>query len=173
MAPITVVIAGEARTRALCRRLLRPEEDIAVSGEAPSGPMIPAVVTRLRPDVLLLDFARPRLDVLAHLPAIRSRARRTRILLLTAERTSEALLLEALHRGAHGYLGHVAAGTLLARAIRAVQAGEAWVPRRMVARILERLRRLAAAVRPGRRPGAWPVRAPGARHGSRIQGVGR
>ncbi len=161
MAFITVVVAAEPRHQALCRRSLERESGIAVAAEAPPGAGALALAARLRPDVLLLDFTRARLDVLARLPGIRHRAAGTRVLLLTAPRTAETLILEALNRGARGYLDDAAIPALLGRAVRALHAGEAWVPRRMVSKLLDRLLRLAEAERKARR-----AAAPGARRRS-------
>ncbi len=145
MAPVTVVIAAEARDRAFYRGLLDPEEGIAVAGEARPGLGVLAAVARLRPRVLLLDFKRRRLDTLVALQGIRPQSPRTKVILLPTPRTSDAFILEGLKRGAKGYMDRVAARVFLAKAVRAVDAGEAWVPRRMVSKILDRLVRLGAA----------------------------
>ena len=67
---------------------------------------------------------------------------------------SEARTLEALAHGARGYLDKALLTTFLARAVRVVDAGEAWVPRKMVARIMDRLAGLTtwAGKPPSRRP---------------------
>lgn len=150
MAPITVVVATEARERKLWRSLLDPTEGIAVVGEVRTGVKVLAAAARLRPNVLLLDFKRPRLDVLVPLPAIRLQSPRTKVILLTTPQTSETLILQGLKRGAHGYLDKAAVPTFLVKAVRAVDAGEAWVPRRMVSKILDELRRLGTAERKAR-----------------------
>lgn len=159
MAPITVAIAAQAHRRASCRRLLEREDGIALLGEARPGPESVAALARLRPRVLLLDFARTRLDTLARLAEIRRRTPRTKVILLTTRQTSDALILEALHRGARGYLDAAAAPAFLAKAVRAVHAGEAWVPRRMGPKIHDRVTRLAAAEQKARRGRAGATRA--------------
>ena len=151
MAPITVAIAAEARRRASCRRLLERENGITLVGEARPGRESLVALARLRPGVLLLDFARSRLDTLVRLAEIRRRTPRTKVILLTTRRTSDALILEALHRGARGYLDATAAPVLLAKAVRAVHAGQAWVSRRLGSKIRDRLLHLAAAERKARR----------------------
>lgn len=145
MASITVVIATEVRERKLCRRLLDPEEGIAVVGEVRTGVGVVVVAARLRPNVLLLGFKRPRLDALVALPGIRLQSPRTKVILLTTAQTSDTLILHGLKRGAHGYLDNAAVPTFLVKAVRAVDAGEAWVPRRMVSKILDELMRLKTA----------------------------
>lgn len=146
MARVTVLIAAEARERALCRSLLTREAGIALVGETRPDPA-PATLARRRSRILLLDLTRPRLDRLAALARVRRQSPRARVILLTTRRTPEALILEALTLGARGYLDRAALRTFLPKAVRAVDAGEAWVPRRMVSKILDRLVWLSAAER--------------------------
>ena|SRR2546426_4643800 len=145
MTSITVVVAGEPRDRALCRSLLESAGGSAVVADVEAGQAVWAAVARLRPRMLLLDFRRPRLDVLVALPRIRLATPRTRVILLTSRRTPVTLILEGLRRGARGYLDRAALRTCLPKAVRAVDAGEAWVPRQMVSRILDQLVRLSAS----------------------------
>lgn len=149
MAAVTVVIAAESHERV--RGLLHGEAGIVVAGEARSLAHAFILVARIRPAVLLLDFGRSWRDSLAALPAIRIQSSRTRIILLTTRGTPESSILEAVKRGARGYLGEAAAGRFLARAVRAVHAGEAWVPRRLGAQIVRRLLRARALARRARR----------------------
>jgi len=149
MADVTVVIAAESHQRV--RALLDGEAGIVVAGEARSLAHAFVLVARLRPAVLLLDFGRSWRDALAALRAIRSQSSRTRIILLTTRRTPESSILEAVRQGAGGYLGEAAVVGFLARAVRAVHAGEAWVPRRLGAQILRRLIRARGPARHARR----------------------
>lgn len=143
MDPITVMIAGEFRQRAFCRKLLDREAGIAVAGDIRPGLKMLAAAARLQPRVLLLDFTRLRLDALVGLSAIRRHSPRTRVILLTSPRTSDVLILEGLKRGALGCLDKAALPRLLPKAIRAVSAGEAWVPRRMARHLRDGLLPLA------------------------------
>ena len=142
MPPISVVIADRGKSgRATCRNLLQPEKGIRVVGEATSGVGAVSAAARLKPSILLLDLALFNGDGPSLLPVIRRRSPSTRVLLLT-RRTPEAPTLDALAHGARGYLEKGSLQTYLARAVRAVNAGEAWVPRKMVALLLARLARL-------------------------------
>jgi DNA-binding NarL/FixJ family response regulator len=160
MTRITVVVAAEPHDRALCRSLLEPDGGIVVVADVEAGQAARAVVARLRPRMLLLELRRPRLDVLAALARIRLQSPRTRVILLTSRRTPIALILEGLRRGARGYLDRAALRTFLPKAVCAVDAGEAWVPRQMVSRILDQLVRLSAG---GLSAGAHRVPHPAAR----------
>jgi len=68
--------------------------------------------------------------------ALRQKSPRTKIILLT-RRARENQILEALSHGALGYLKEKAINGFLVKAVRKVDAGEAWVPRKVVARIIE------------------------------------
>ena len=145
MPRISVVVTERRKAwRAVCRELLAPEKGIKVVGEARSGLEAITAVERLKPSVLLLDAALSKGDAASLLPLIRRKSPRTRVLLLT-EHAQESRTLDSLCRGARGYLEKPTLGTYLPRAVRVVASGQAWVPRRMVARIMDRLARLTGA----------------------------
>ena len=147
MLPITVVIASTETSLAACLRLLRPEKRILVVAEARSDPEAIAAA-RLNPRILLLDLSVSIRGGLAVLRAFRRDSPRTKVILLTG-RVAEARMLDVLSRGARGYLKWKALRPFLAKAVRLVDAGEAWVPRRMVAKLIERFALVTA--RAGRR----------------------
>jgi DNA-binding NarL/FixJ family response regulator len=137
--PITVVIAERKRAaRAAWLELLAPERGIRVVGEATSGLEAIACTGRLRPRIVLLDLNLARAEGGPLIPALRQKSPNTKIILL-GDQVSEARTLEALSFGARGYLDQSVVGTFLARAVRVVDAGEAWVSRKMVAKIMDRL----------------------------------
>jgi DNA-binding NarL/FixJ family response regulator len=137
--PITVVVAERQRAdRQACRRLLERERGIRVVGEVRSPLEAITTMGRLRPRILLLDLALARPEGRPLIPALRQKSPQTRVILLTG-RGSAARTLEALSHGARGYLDRSVIDTFLARAVRVVDAGEAWIPRKMVARIMDKL----------------------------------
>jgi DNA-binding NarL/FixJ family response regulator len=144
MSAITVLIADrdEAR-RAACARLLQPEKGIRVVGRAQSGLEALSATTKLKPRILLLGLNLLQRKKIALLCALRQKSPRTKVILLT-HHTPETRILEALSYGARDYLEEKVLSAFLAKAVRCVDAGEAWVPRKMVARIIERLARLTA-----------------------------
>lgn len=143
MPPVTVVITHhEKATLGDCLRLLRPEKGIRVVGEAGSG-LETIAAAKLKPRVLLLDLDLSEDNGAALLPVLRRNSPRTKVILLT-RRASEARILKALSHGALGYLDKKDLPTFLPKAVRVVDAGEAWVPRKMVAKLLDRLSRLGA-----------------------------
>jgi DNA-binding NarL/FixJ family response regulator len=140
--PITVVIADhDRRTRAACADLLEPVKGIAVVGKARSAREAVRAV-RLKPRILLLDLALSGSRRHALVPVIRRQSPGTKVILLT-ERASERRILDALAQGAPGYLDKRSVQALLPKAVRVVAAGEAWVPRRMISKIVDRLATLS------------------------------
>jgi DNA-binding NarL/FixJ family response regulator len=144
MPPITVVVAERQKAdRAACLKMLEPEIGIRVVGQARSGLEAISCTGQLRPRIILLDLALARAAGTSLIPALRRKSPHTQVILLT-DRASEARTLEALAHGARGYLDRSMVDKFLARAVRVVDAGEAWVPRRMVAKIMDRLASLTA-----------------------------
>jgi DNA-binding NarL/FixJ family response regulator len=144
MSPTTVLIADhkEAR-RAACVRLLQPEKGIRVVGRAQNGFEALSGLAKLKPCILLLSLNLLKNNKIAQLYVLRQKSPRTKVILLT-HRAPETRILEALSFGARGYIEEKVLRTFLAKAVRCVDAGEAWVPRNMVAEIIERLACLAA-----------------------------
>jgi DNA-binding NarL/FixJ family response regulator len=140
--PITVVVAERQRTgREACLRLLDRERGIRVVGDVKNALDAITAMGRHRPRILLLDLALARTAGRPLIPALRQKSPRTRVILLT-DGESPARTLDALSHGARGYLDRSLLDVFLARAVRVVDAGEAWVPRKMVARIMDRLANL-------------------------------
>lgn len=143
MPSVTVVIAHRQKaSRARCLRLLRSERGIRVVGEARTPIEVMAAAKR-NPRILLLDLSLSKGEGVELLPILRQERPRTRVILLT-DRASEARILDALSQGVRGYLEKRFLRTFLPKAVRSVDAGDAWVPRKLVAKILDRLVRLTA-----------------------------
>lgn len=145
MPEVTVVIAHRDKAvRALCARRLRRQKGIRQVSEARSGLEALGAVTGLRPRVLLLDLGLTLGSVGSLVRVIRRKSPRTKVIVLTG-RGREAQVVEALAHGAVGYLEKKGFRMFVAKAVRQVDAGEAWVPRKMVAKIIDRVYRQPAA----------------------------
>jgi two-component system NarL family response regulator len=123
--------------------MLEPEIGIRVVGQARSGLEAISCTGQFRPRIILLDLSLARAEGSVLIPALRQKSPSTKVILLT-DRASEARTLEALAQGARGYLDRSMVDKFLARAVRVVDAGEAWVPRKMVAKIMDRLAGMTA-----------------------------
>ncbi len=144
MPPITVLIADDRETRrAFCLNLLQPEKGIQVLGEVQSDLEAITATVKLKPRILLLSINLLKGKDNPLLLTLRQKSPQTSVILLT-RLAPEARILEALSHGARGYLEEKVLSIFLPKAVRCVDAGEAWVPRKMVARIIDRLARLTA-----------------------------
>jgi two-component system nitrate/nitrite response regulator NarL len=137
---IRLLIADdEALFREALRALLETVPDFHVVGYARDGVEAVALARRLKPDVLLLDLAMPRLPGLEALRSIASGSLAVRTILVTGAmpRTD---VLTALQYGAHGIVMKDAAPDLLFKAIHVVMNGEYWIQREAVADLVGAVR---------------------------------
>ena len=142
MPPITVVIAAQEKARRIaCAELLQPEKGIRVVGEARNGLEVIALTSNLKPHILLLNLNLLKGKEISLLLALRQKSPRTKVILLT-RRVPESRILGALSYGAVGYIEEKDIIASLPKSVRLVDAGQAWVPRKMVGMILNRLVRL-------------------------------
>ncbi len=135
--PIRVVIAEDnALVRDGLRRLLTNEQGLEVAGETVDWMQTLACVSKLQPDVVLLNANMPEMNDMEDISLITRRSPKTKLLILPVIR-DEALLFQALKAGAKGYLSKDASGTNVAKAIRMVHQGELWLERRLIAKLVE------------------------------------
>jgi two-component system, NarL family, nitrate/nitrite response regulator NarL len=104
------------------KKLLETEAGFAVVGEAHDGVDAIQVITRLKPDVLLLDMAMPRMGGLETLAALDG-ATAPRVVVLTAA-ISEPAILRAVQLGARGIVLKEVATRSLLEGIRRVMRGQ-------------------------------------------------
>jgi two-component system, NarL family, nitrate/nitrite response regulator NarL len=125
------------------RRLLESEPEFQVTGEAGDGAEALQLAQQLKPDVLLLDLAMPRMPGLETLRELATQGSPVRTILLTAA-IEKRQIIEALQMGARGVIMKDAATTLLMKGIRTVMNGQFWVGREAVADMVGYLRDKAA-----------------------------
>ncbi len=137
---IRVLIADdETLFREALRLLLETERDFRVVGYASDGMEAVALARKLKPDVLLLDLAMPRLPGLEALRSISSGSIPVRTILLTAAMTRTDVMT-ALQHGAHGIVMKDVPPDVLFKSIHAVMKGEYWIQREAVADLVAAVR---------------------------------
>ena len=137
MSSITVLIADDQqKNRTTCLDLLRDEKKIHVVGEARNGLEALTGVARLKPHILLLNFNLLKGKRIPFLQTLRLRSPKTKVILLT-RRARETTILKALSYGVRGYLRESLLTTFLPRMVHAVNSGEAWVPHKMIPKIID------------------------------------
>ncbi len=121
---IRVLLADDhAVVREGTKELLEREEDLEVVAEAGDGKEAVQLAIRERPDVVVMDFAMPKLNGIEATRQIKAIAPAIAVLVLTAY-DSDQYVFAFLEAGAAGYLlKDVHVGELI-KAIRAVHAGE-------------------------------------------------
>ncbi|MDH6181112.1 DNA-binding NarL/FixJ family response regulator [Microbacteriaceae bacterium SG_E_30_P1] len=138
---IRVALADDQHLiRAGFRSLLEAEPDIDVVGEAGSGRDAVALVTRTRPDVVLMDIRMPDGDGLWATEQLVAdpRLADTHIVIVTTFELDE-YVGRAIRAGASGFLVKDTEPEELIRAVRVVSAGDALLSPGVTRRLLERI----------------------------------
>ena len=127
MTKIKVLIADDHTVvRIGLRTLLSLTKDIAVVGEARNGKLAVEETLRLRPDVVIMDLAMPKLDGVEATRKILAVAPQTRILILTSYGSSDGIA-HALELGAAGAMMKTADDERIVSAIHRITAGSTYV----------------------------------------------
>ena len=140
MRRVTVVVADtDSKARSLCESILQHERHIALVAHVERHDDALAAVLEFAPRILLCGqrFAAPAGYSL--LETLREKSPSTRALLWTHGAFEKKQLIAALTKGAAGFVDRDDFPAQLAQAIRSIDAGEAWVSRKMLGAIGDRL----------------------------------
>ena len=138
MVPVTVLLCDDHPVVRLgLRALLDSQHDIVVVGEAADGAAALVAISRLNPQVVLMDLRMPGMDgatahITAHHPEVK-------VLVVTTYET-DTDILRAVEAGAAGYLLKDTPGDQLADAVRAAARGETVLAPIIAARLMSKLR---------------------------------
>lgn len=122
------VIDDHAVVRMGLKYALSVFKDLEFAGEFPDGEGARAFVESVRPDVLLLDIRMPGKGGVEALREILAAFPDERVVMLTTAGTEEDVY-QAISAGARGYVMKDSAPGDIVEAIRAVAAGQTYVPR--------------------------------------------
>lgn len=142
-----LLVDDHAVLRAGLRLLLDGQPDLRVIGEAEDVRTAVVQATTLQPDLILLDLSLTGSSGLAAIPALRTVAPHSRILVLTMH-DDEGYVRQALAAGANGYVLKRAADAELIAAIRAVLRGELYIHPALTRQLLEDLLPQTPALNP-------------------------
>ena len=113
------------------------EPDMEVVGEAADGAQAVDLFTQCRPDLVLMDLRMPLKDGIWATTEIRSKHPEARILMLTTF-DGDTDIHRAVKAGAQGYVLKNSTRGQLIPALRAVAAGQRWIPQEIANRLAAR-----------------------------------
>jgi DNA-binding NarL/FixJ family response regulator len=113
-------------------RRLKPRTNITAIED------VVARIRRLNPRILLANLKQCTDADCAMLVSLRRECPETLVVLLADESAQqEDLVMQALARGARGYLSPEVDSFYLSKAVNVISRGEAWVPRKMLSKIID------------------------------------
>ena len=127
--------------------MLQSDGQMKVVAEAKDGVEALQMVRTLRPDILLLDLAMPKMPGMDALRELTSESTSTRTIVLTGL-IDKRQILEALQLGARGVVLKDAVVDHLSACVRAVMQGQYWLEGRPVQNLVQVLRDLSAQTAP-------------------------
>jgi two-component system, NarL family, nitrate/nitrite response regulator NarL len=141
-ARIRVLIADDhAVFRYGLRALLESAPGFSVVGETADGLEVAKLIATLKPSVLMLDLAMPRLSGMEVLRELAASSGQVRTIVLTAA-IEKKQIVNALQLGARGILLKDAAIELVTKCIEKVLAGEYWIGREAVTSLMDYLQEI-------------------------------
>ncbi|HWD94178.1 MAG TPA: response regulator transcription factor [Verrucomicrobiae bacterium] len=117
--------------------LVNTEPDLEVVGEAVDGAQAVTAFDKHKPDLVLMDLRMPVKDGVSATAEIRAKHPNARVLMLTTF-DGDTDIHRAMQAGAQGYVLKNTTGDKLIPALRAVAAGQRWIPKEIATRLASR-----------------------------------
>jgi DNA-binding NarL/FixJ family response regulator len=135
--PVRILLADDHPIfRDGLRKLLTSDDNLTIVGEASNGQECIQMLSKLKPDILLLDLRMPDKDGLAVLEEINFETVPTRVIVLTATEDDRDVI-RAMRLGARGVVLKQSATDLLVKSIHKVYSGEIWLDQHMTAEVMK------------------------------------
>lgn len=135
--------------------LIEAQPDLEIVGQAEDGLEALSLVRVLKPDLIVMDIKMPMCDGLEATRLIRTEMPDARIVILTVHDEDEKLF-DAIKAGASGYILKDTNSTDFLAALRRALAGDAVLPPKLAARVLDEFARLAQQAVPAALPTVTP-----------------
>ena len=136
---VSILIAdSDKASRAAAARAIQSLRGMRVVGEAGTGIEAVSMTGRLKPRVVLLDLNLSSEFGASLISVLRRKSSRTRVILLAGQ-APVTRIIEALSHGAVGCVSKNNMARFLPEALEAVAAGEAWMSRKLIPKIMDRL----------------------------------
>jgi len=143
MSKIKIILADDhVILRQGTRQLLEHESDMDVVGEASDGAEAVELVSKLKPDVVIIDVAMPGMNGIEATKKIKEILPGTKILVLTGYDYDE-YIFSLLEIGAAGYLLKDVSGDELVGSIRAVYNGEPVLHPTVMRKLMDRCKTMS------------------------------
>lgn len=138
-----VLVDDHELFRAGLAGLISAQPDLEIVGQASDGFEALTLARSLHPDLIVMDIKMPICNGLEATRLIRTESPTARILILTVH-DEDQQLFDAIKAGASGYLLKDTHAADFLSGIRAILAGEAVLPAKLAARLLDEFARLAS-----------------------------
>jgi NarL family two-component system response regulator LiaR len=134
-----LILACEyALDREALSNILASEDDLEIVAQVSRSRDIEKLISsKIKADLLILDIDMPYLDLLSTLRLIREKTPAL-IVLLLLEKYDENRIIEAICAGSLGYILKSTSASELIRSIRALINGEAWIERKIMAKVISK-----------------------------------
>lgn len=113
------------------KQIISFEEGIIIVGEAENGKIVLDMLKNYDLDVILLDMNMPLMSGLEVLQRVKEKLKTIKIIMLTMENDS-VFVLDAINKGADGYVLKESAGTQIVEAIETVYGGDKYIDKSLV-----------------------------------------